>query len=161
MKPGAQNRHVIDLIFPLSIFFVFTASALGVILLAANIYSSQTKNANDNYMMRTSLAYVNEKIRQNDADGGVLVSTIEGQSCLALQTRIEDIAYTTYIYAYDGMLKELFIRDDAEAHLKDGQDIMEVLEFSIEEIGENLFRFTSVDADGNTATLIASERSTS
>lgn len=161
MKLGTQNRHVIDLIFPISIFFVFTASSLAVILLAANIYSSQTEDVNNNYMMRTSLAYVNEKIRQNDADGGISVQTIEDQSCLALKTKIEDVSYTTYIYEYEGMLKELFIRDDAETHLKDGKDIMEIKDFTITKIGENLFRFTSVDINGTSATLIASERSTS
>ena len=68
-------------------------------------------------------------------------------------------SYTTYIYADEGMLKELFIRNDATLRLKDGRDIMEVNDFTMEEIGANLFRFTSADKNGNTSVLIATERS--
>lgn len=57
------------------------------------------------------------------------------------------------------MLKELFARNDAAVHLADGKAIMEIKEFTIDEISDGLYRFTSVDMDGNTNTLIASERS--
>ncbi len=160
MKLRTQHRHVIDLIFPIAVFFVFAASSLAVLMLAANIYSRQTADADANYTTRISLSYVSEKIRQNDTGGGISVEAIEGQDCLALETRLNDVLYTTYIYAHEGMLKELFIRSDAEAHLRDGKPIMEVKNFTIEEPKDGLFRFTSVEPDGNTMTLIASERST-
>ncbi len=153
------NRHVIDLVFPIAVFFVFTASSLAVLMLAANIYHTQTTDADNNYMTRTSLAYVSEKIRQNDANGGISVRTVEDRSCLAIESVSYDVSYTTYIYEYEGTLKELFIRDDAKLRLKDGKDIMEVKEFSIEEIGDGLFRFASSDLDGNKTALIVSERS--
>ena len=57
------------------------------------------------------------------------------------------------------MLKELFIRSDVDARLVDGRDIMEVSDFTIDEIGNGLFRFTSADDDGTTSVMIASERS--
>ena len=55
MKFRTQHRHVIDFTFPIAVFFVFAASSLAVLMLAANIYSSQTAEANNNYMARTSL----------------------------------------------------------------------------------------------------------
>ena len=97
--------------------------------------------------------------RQNDANGGISVRTVEDRSCLAIESVSYDVSYTTYIYEYEGTLKELFIRDDAKLRLKDGKDIMEVKEFSIEEIGDGLFRFASSDLDGNKTALIVSERS--
>ena len=59
-----------------------SASSLAVLLLAANIYSKQTADADANYMSRISLYYVNEKIHQNDKDGGVSIQSLEGQDCL-------------------------------------------------------------------------------
>ncbi|MEY8516750.1 DUF4860 domain-containing protein [Lachnospiraceae bacterium 29-84] len=160
MKVRMQHRHVIDFTFPIAVFFVFAASSLVVLMLAANIYSTQTADANNNYMARTSLSYVNEKIRQNDTDGGISIQTLEGQECLALELSLDSASYTTYIYPYHGNLKELFIREGVEARLQDGRDIMEIQDFSIEEIQEGLFRLTSVDIDGKKASLIAAERST-
>lgn len=161
MKFRTQHRHVIDFTFPIAVFFVFAASSLAVLMLAANIYSNQTADANNNYMARTSLSYVNEKIRQNDERGGISIQTLEGQDCLVLENQIAGVSYTTYIYQYDGKLKELFIREGVDVRLQDGQDIMEVQDFSVEGIGEGLFRLTSVDLDGNETSLIASERSVS
>ena len=42
MKLLSQKRHAIDFLFPVTVFFVFTISALTVILLAARIYQSTT-----------------------------------------------------------------------------------------------------------------------
>ena len=146
MKFRIQHRHVIDFTFPIAVFFVFAASSLAVLMLAANIYSSQTAEANNNYMARTSLSYVNEKIRQND---------------LVLENQVAGVSYLTYIYQHEGKLKELFLREGVDARLRDGQEIMEVQKFSVEGIGEGLFRLTSIDLDGNETSLIASERSVS
>ena len=150
MRFRSQNRHVIDFIFPLAVFFVFAASSFAVLVLSANIYNTQTKESNSNYVARTSLAYVNEKIRQND----------EGRDCLVLAGNSDGIAYTTYIYEYDGSLKELFIRDGVSASLKSGKDIMELESFQMEEIEEGLFRFVFTDKDGRKSSSLVAERST-
>lgn len=84
MKLRTQHRHVIDLILPITIFFVFAASSLAVLMLAANIYGRQTTDAENNYMARISLSYINEKIRQNDLAGGISIQSLEGQDCLAM-----------------------------------------------------------------------------
>ena len=159
MKFATSNKHMIDLVFPIAVFFVFAASSLAVLMLSARLYRLQTEKADNNYTTRTSLAYVNEKIRQHDENGGIFIRTIEEQNCLALESNIDGVPYTTDIYADEGMLKELFIRNDATLRLKDGRDIMEVNDFTMEEIGANLFRFTSADKNGNTSVLIATERS--
>lgn len=160
MKFRSEQKHVIDFIFPIAVFFVFAASSLAVLILAANIYRSQTEDASENYTARTSLSYINEKIRQNDSEGGISIRTKEGRDCLALSSTHDGVTYTTYIYEYDGMLMELFARDDVDVTLRDGKNIMEIQDFSMEETSEGLFRFTSVDFEGNETTLVASERST-
>lgn len=160
MKFRTRHNHVIDLVFPIAVFFVFAASALAVLMLAANIYGEQTTDADGNFTARIPLSYISEKIRQNDTNGSVSIQTLEGQDCLAMESNYNDVRYVTYIYAHEGMLKELFIRQDVDAHLTDGKNIMAIQDFTMDELGEGLFRFTSVDTNGNTLTLISSERST-
>ena len=71
----------------------------------------------------------------------------------------DGIFYTTYIYEYKGMLKELFIRDDVSFSLKNGRDIMEISSLSMTSPEDRLYRFVVTDSDGFQSSLIASERS--
>ncbi len=155
-----ERRHVIDFIFPLAVLFVFAASSFAVLVLSAHIYSSQTETADKNYASLTPLAYVSEKVRQNDAEGGITVQTYNNQDCLALKGTFGDSGYTTYIYEYDGMLKELLIRDGVSATLADGKNIMETNRFKIKEIETGLYRFSCIDEDGKETAVIISGRST-
>ena len=75
MRFRPRHRHVIDLIFPIALFFVFAASSLSVLILAANVYTSTTKRLSINDENRTVLSYLSEKIRQNDTDGAKMRNT--------------------------------------------------------------------------------------
>ena len=159
MRFHRNRSHVIDLIFPLAVLFVFAASSLVVLILSVHIYTGQTEQAEAHYRTDTPLSYVEEKIRQNDSDGGISAGTFQGQECLVLKGGSGDIRYTTYIYSYKGKLKELTLRDGTDASLSDGKDILAVADFSVSEIRPGLFRFTSTDTDGTTASVTISERS--
>lgn len=66
MRFHRNRSHVIDLIFPLAVLFVFAASSLVVLILSVHIYTGQTEQAEAHYRTDTPLSYVEEKIRQND-----------------------------------------------------------------------------------------------
>ena len=159
MRFHRNRSHVIDRIFPLAVLFVFAASSLVVLILSVHIYTGQTEQAEAHYRTDTPLSYIEEKIRQNDSDGGISAGTFQGQECLVLKGGSGDIRYTTYIYSYKGKLKELSLRDATDASLSDGKDILAVADFSVSEIRPGLFRFTSTDTDGTTASVTISERS--
>ncbi len=154
-----QKNHVIDLLFPIAVLFVFAISSfLPCAGPVCPIYTvRKTQKINTGYTVHTSLAYVAEKIRQNDSDGGISAGTFQGQECLVLKGGSGDIRYTTYIYSYKGKLKELTLRDGTDASLSDGKDILAVADFSVSEIRPGLFRFTSTDTDGTTASVTISE----
>ena len=76
MRFQTRSRHVIDFIFPIALFFVFAASSLVVLILAADIYGSTTNQLQANDENRTALAYISEKIRQNDAGGAPEIATV-------------------------------------------------------------------------------------
>ena len=159
MRFQTRSRHVIDLIFPIALFFVFAASALIVLILAADLYGTTTSRLRVNDENRSALAYIEEKIRQNDTEGALKIVSIEDRDCLAMSADYNGVLCTTYIYEYDGMLKELFIRYDVPFSLKSGRDIMEISSLTITNPEDRLYRFTVTDSEGLESSLIASERS--
>lgn len=159
MRFQTRQRHVIDLVFPIALFFVFAASALVVLILAADIYASTTNHFQVNDESRTALAYISEKIRQNDTDGALSIATIEQTDCIALSQDFNGTLCTTYIYEYEGMLKELFIQNGVSISLQNGTDIMELSALSIEELDNQLYQFTATDQTGTKSSIITSERS--
>lgn len=159
MRFRTQQNHMIDFLFPVALFFVFAVSAMTVILLATGIYRSTTEHSSLNYTARTSLAYICEKMHQNDVGGEVALGTFDGCDALILrQTRQED-SYRTYIYVYENELKELFAKDGVEADAKNGKTILAVDDFSMEAVRGGVFRFTCTDTDGNQDSMIVGIRS--
>lgn len=150
MNFNKPKTHVIDYFFILALFCVFTASALVVVLIGVNVYEATVGNMNDNYTTRTSLNYVTEKIRQNDNAGSISVGEIGGNSALLIEKSVNSVPYVTYIYAYHGNLKELFIKKDQTFALGEGETIMNVERFDISEWSNNLIRIETSDAKGKT-----------
>ena len=68
-----QKKHMIDILFPIILFFIFAISAIIVLLLAANVYRSTAKGLTTDYLTGTSLAYVSEKIHQNNEAGAISI----------------------------------------------------------------------------------------
>ena len=55
MRFQARHKHVIDLIFPIALFFVFAASSFSVLILAADVYASTTDRLGVNDENRTEI----------------------------------------------------------------------------------------------------------
>lgn len=159
MKFRANRKHIIDFIFPVVLFVVFALCALTVLLLAARIYQSTTENSSLNYTSRTGLSYINEKIHQNDVNGSVSIRELDGTPALVMEQTYDDTVYCTYIYTYDGELKELFVKNNTPADLSSGKTILEIKSFSMEEAGENLLRFCCVDKSNRESAIIVSIKS--
>lgn len=57
-------HHVIDFLFAAALFGVFLVSSVMVIAVGAGAYRNITEKSQEDYTLRTSLSYVNEKLRQ-------------------------------------------------------------------------------------------------
>ncbi len=159
MSIQTRSRHVIHMLFPISLLFVFAVSSFIVLMLAADLYASTTDRFLSNDESRTALSYLTEKIRQNDTGGGLGVTDLDGRQCLSLSADYNGTVYVNYIYEYDGMLKELFIKEGIDVPLKNGNDIIEISSFMVDELDENIYRFTVVDSEGLETSMIIAERS--
>ena len=145
-----KHQHTIDFLFPIALFFVFSATALIVVLFAANIYQGIVKDSDVRFSQETSLSYIQGKIRQYDTDDAVSISLedFQGYDALAIRETYQDISYVTYIYEAEGELKELFSQEGALVSPQSGSTIMEIEDLQIESIEPGLFKFTCTSADG-------------
>lgn len=159
MKFRIRQKHMIEIIFPVALLVVFAFSALTVLLLAAQIYQSVTEKSALNDVSRTGLSYISEKIHQQDVGGQISIGELDGQEALVLTQVSEETVYHTYIYLYEGYLRELFIKDGTKADLHAGTAILEMRELFMEEVAEGLFCFTCTDAGGVQNSITVAVRS--
>ena len=171
MKLLSQKRHAIDFLFPVTVFFVFTISALTVILLAARIYQSTTDDSQRNYTSGTALSYLTEKLRQNDREDGIFLDELDGTQAVVLRQeeggafhlsfQTADASYLTYLYAWDGQLRELYVKEGTTLSPSAGKSILPVKEFSVEETENQVITFRCTNTSGKTATAVYTIRSVS
>lgn len=161
MRFSHRQQHVIDLLFPVALFFVFALSALTVIMLATHVYQKTTEESTLNYTAQTSLSYIREKIHQADAAGQIGLTQLEDCQALALTQTQGDATYVTYIYAWDGSLRELFVREGTAISPEDGRELLPISSFSIEKLGDRLYRFSCQASDGETSDAVVALHSDS
>lgn len=154
MRFKQKQNHMVDFLFPVALFFVFTLSALTILLLATKIYRSTIEDSSLNDTARTSLAYISEKIHQNDNKDSVSVGTFDGCDALILKQTHENETYDTYIYAYNNELKELFLKEGISAEASSGKTILQIESFTIEPLSDNQIRFHCVDSNGKEASIV-------
>lgn len=160
MNDRKRPNHVIDSLFPVVLFFLFTISALVVILLAVRIYESTTDSSARSNISQAALIYVSEKVHQNDYGTEFSIAEIEGQSTLKMSHVKDKAGYTTYIYYYKDGLYELFIRDGITPSLSAGSFIAKVTDFAPEQISDKLLRLYFTDDKGNVSSTLVGTRST-
>lgn len=159
MQLNSKRRHMIDFIFPVALFFVFALSALIVIMIAVRIYQSSAENSFLNYSSRTSLSYISEKVHQNDADGEIYIGRFDGCDALVMEQSEDGDTYYSYIYEDDNELKELYVKAGANANADSGHKIMDVSEFTMEQVSDKLLRFTCTDKNDQKSSIIVGVKS--
>lgn len=161
MRERTERKHVIDFLFPLALFFVLTATSVALVVLASGTYSRQIQGSEDSFVSRTALSYVTEKIHQADEYGAVYAGTFDGQDAIMICQTYSEQTYMTYLYEYDGYLRELFIQDGVDAKASDGRRILASDSFSFEESQEGLFHLYCTNKDGSISDTYVSIKSTS
>ncbi len=152
-----NNRFVVDILFVLALFVVFAISALSLVTIGTDIYGKIVYDMDRDYEERTCSSYITEKIRRADSSMGIDVTDFSGTNALVLSSEYEERAYDTYLYYYDGYLKEITLRHDAYAGedlLNAGESIMPIDDVSFEIIKKNLIRVAYSSGDVTESFLI-------
>ena len=157
MQVKQERNHIVDVLFVLALFVVFTLSALVLVILGANVYRQTVSYMDENYEARTS--YLTEKVRQNDVYGSISVGELEGSRALVLTREINGTTYATYLYLHQGSLRELFVRQGSDIGsdpLSAGREILPLMDWEPEMADRHLLRINLTLEDGSHKQLFIS-----
>jgi len=154
-----SSEHTIDALFVITLFLVFAISVVSLTGTGASVYQSVVNKMSGNYSARTSFSYIYNKVHQSDVDGLVSVGTYSGGDALVISEEIDNITYCTYLYEYEGKVKELFTRYGQDLDPAFGTDILDVKSFKITKVTDSLYRFDITPDKSADETLFVHVRS--
>ena len=109
----------------LLLFGLFAICILAVLLTGADVYQKLTVRDRMTYEIRTAAQYLTTKVRQADAEGRVEAGELDGLEALMISETIDGTVYRTWIYCFDGYIRELFAAIDSELTADAGEKILE------------------------------------
>ena len=160
MHRDSQHRYIVDILFVLALFFVFAVSSILLIAIGASIYRRNTDSMEHNYTIRSSHAYLAEKMRAADTEGAVSIGETDGLQSLLLRQETDGKSYITRLYLYDGCITELFHRADVELPASAGMQLMEVSDLSFTQTETGLIKADVTETDGTKHMVIMTPKST-
>lgn len=146
---GRRSRGwIINLICIISILGVFAVSGLMLVNVGVRVYKDISLSNLENFKLRTSLSFVETRLRQSDIKGGISLGDKDGVPVLILDETADGIEYETLIYFCKGILYEIYQEKGLEYGLNDGQEITAIAGFHMEMEEQGLLRCTAVNEDG-------------
>ncbi len=143
----------------LILFFIFAATAFALIMLGIKQYKITADSMNTNYEVRTASSYLTEKVRQFDTDAGISLESLDGTDAIAMREELDGKIYTTYVYFYDGYIRELYVAEDAVFNLAGGQAIIEASDLQIKALSDSKLKLIITSTKGEMTTLYLSTKS--
>ena len=150
---AAYGQSSLTMLVVLVLFGFFLIASALVTVSGANVYKSVSDGMEYNSTLRSSYAYLANRLRGNESAGAVLVGQLEGSDgyfgevvsgtegdMLILTDDYGGDRYYTRVYVYDGWLRESFLWDMTEFHPQDGEKITQVESFYVWK-EENLIRY--------------------
>lgn len=147
------KRHTIDVVFVITLFSCFAISIILITGMGASVYQNIVEHMSKNYNSRTAYSYIINKVHQSDANGNVTVDSYSGQPALVIYEEIDNITYCTYLYYYDGYIKEIFTRKGQTFDLSYGNDILEANGLNVTQLSDSLIKFEIVTKDNEMKTI--------
>ena len=156
LKP---RQHTIDSLFAFLLLLIFSLFTLMLTGMGSAIYRSGVAHLDENYTSRTAIAYLSEKVGQHDRAGEISHTEVEGIPAIRFHDTVEGGSFFTYVYFYDGALRELFIREDAEPLAASGSAIVSLAGFAFDTdtespAGEPLLSAMATSEEGNELSVL-------
>lgn len=144
---GQRNLAVLPVAALGALFFTL---AMGLALLAGNVYTQVVNEGDMVSARRTALSYLAGQVRRADRAGSLSLGSFGESDALFVR---ED-GYITILYAYDGQLRELYMEEGTGLGPADGLAITPLDSLSIARDGDRL-TFTVSDASGAHAASVS------
>lgn len=146
LRLNSEPKRV-DVFFILGLFALFALTTFVVIIIGAGQYKKTADSMDQNYESRTVTSYLEEQIHQHDSGDGISIVDFEGSKAIAMKSVENGENYTTFIYYYDGYIRELYVGDDALYVASSGQKIIEVNSFEPSIMKDGLIQVIFTDTN--------------
>jgi len=137
-KSPGHSSGAINTLFVLGLFFIFTVSVLFVLYSAASIYKDTASVMKSRHEERTALSYITTKIRNLDISGSVSIGDIGGNEALILTESYDGLDINTYIYCYDGYLREIYALSTDKIDPVLGVTVIKAHELNFDSVGNGM-----------------------
>ncbi|MCM1054438.1 MAG: DUF4860 domain-containing protein [Bacteroides sp.] len=147
-----KNLHSADTLFVLLLFALFMLTALFVTAAGAVAYKNAAAQMDERFNRQTCINYITAKVRANNDADRITVGELEGINALCITDSVGGASYITYIYQYDGAIRELFCNAETSLPPASGSALTEAKAVSFEKDGE-LLEITLTDNDDKTTSF--------
>ncbi|MGM9521428.1 MAG: DUF4860 domain-containing protein [Oscillospiraceae bacterium] len=103
---------------------IFAACMLLSLAAGAGIYQDISEVMERQYSERTASSYLVTRVRQFNSLGMITVGELEGCQALILRESGYDGDYLTYIYCWNGYLRELYCPEGESLSVTDGETVI-------------------------------------
>ena len=122
----------------LTVFCLFAVCTMIVVLVGAQIYENMADRGRAQFEKRTVARYITTRVRQSDVAEGLRVEEFCGRNALAFREQIGGNDYKTFVYCYEGYIRELFAAEEGSFLPEDGEKILKAHEVKFEAEGNFL-----------------------
>ena len=99
---------------------LFAVLAVGVLSFGVAVYRHLTDFSEETYFQRTALSYFANQIRTFDDAGSVALGKLEDVDAIVLRETFNHNTYVTYLYYYDGAIRQLAMQEGTQLTPADG-----------------------------------------
>ena len=138
---------------------VFLFLSIGLVMMGGSLYHHIMEVSSENDVARTAFSYISNQVHRADTLGSISVGEMGGQQALLLEQNFDDWEFVTYLYHYDGALRELFVEKGTELDKEAGLPIvwLDALGFNMDDSG--LITAWAEFANGRRSQVLISPRS--
>jgi len=143
--------HAADAVFSLVLFCVFALSMLLVLMSGVGAYKDIRSASENGYSENTCISYVSTKVHHNLTADSIYLSEVAGEPAIALEEEINGEIFVTYIYYFNGYVKELFTMKGNDFPAESGFDVLQVSAFTFDISTDGLLHVSCTGTGGSTA----------
>jgi hypothetical protein len=163
MEGFTKERHAIRVdsagVFLLGAMFLFLS--IGLVMLGGSLYRQIMTKSNENDEARTTFSYISNQVHRADSGGGISVGEFGGHQALLLEQDYGEWQFVTYLYYYDGALRELFVEKGTELDPGTGLPIVWLEDMGFEMDDTGLITAWAKFTNGRRERIFLSPRTTS
>lgn len=136
---------------------LFALLAVGVLSYGVSVYRHLTDQSQETYFQRTALSYFANQIHTFDQKGSVTLGQLHDVDAVILRETWDGTEYVTYLYYYEGAIRQLSTQADNQVYPDNGTPLLEATGLDLSQ-QDNALSFTAWSPAGTPCSLTVTPR---